>query len=758
MRVYNSSTEDRASQPAQGSGLSSQVAFSASKSSIVAIEPVIQGTEDKVHAARVHPNYGAAPPQLAPGWSQMGIETQSHVAPAMFKSSTISPNYPSREGFPHASQPTHQGSFEVPKSFTTPKINPITLNSSKPQDTLAPSSNIGQKDAHNQAAIFNSNLESVQPSKEYTKQTSFPSTTSLDPQGARIVAQSLQRNKAKDTENQVKPYPADPAPSKLNHDSNPKPSQQVASSLHPSTSDPIQSPLAVIHHPKLAEILSSPPPIHRSMTPARVHDNTLRSAATAPFPGVMDAISRSSPSAPVYVLTSKADGSPSDRARTTPLVSRDAATPKHSPSRRQILDPSLNEQTLSQPMPHSTSVPMSNSSAAPNSLAKFAAPVVSLSSDSRLPDVTSTSHGAPGSHRLQTRNLPSRVASHVVDTTSSYNDQKYTQAQAPIETATKLRPPAIDEIHPVINYHNSPGRKLSGAVQANSNDQTIHRNRASVAGVPPPILTSSVYPQPDIAGSQTTFSTFSSTAALRHKQSASLPSNMPPSSLSQSQTTARVHQTPQISGRNISTTPYRSRELAASEETILMTPSSLAPSMLKPTVSRTSITHTISEQESRKRGKMLDMFLPKKPQEAQPVYEVWHPPSSSRAAVRVKAPTSVENQTQTNPSTKVTASMSSSRVNVPPPISIPTTPRPIQRRKSPNAKVFTPFRYLTSKRNRSMSLLSLEAQDGTAVRVFVFINPSDADSLLLAQHRRGFPDGIYAQSDTHTASAFARPD
>lgn len=702
--------EDRASQPAQGSGLPSQVAFSASKSSIVAMEPDIRGAEDKVHAARVHPNFGTAPPQLAPGWSQMSIETQPHATPSMSKSSSTSPNHPSGEGLSRAPQPTHQGSFEVPKSFTTPKIVPIILNNSKPQDILALSSNIGQKDAHNQAAVFNSNLKSVQSSKEYSKPTSFPSTIPLDPQGAGIVAQSLQHDKAKDAENQVKPYSADPASSKLNHDSNPMPSQQVASSLHPSTSHPIQPPL--IHHPKLAEILSSPPPIHRSMTPARVHDNAPGSAAAAPFPGVMD-ISRSSPSAPVHVLTSKAHGSPSDRVRTTPLVSRDAATPKHSPSRRQTLDPLLNEQTLSQPMPHSTPGPTSNLSAATTSLARFAAPVVSLSSDSRLPDVMPTSHGAPGSHRLQTRNLPSRVASNVVDTTSSYNDQKYTQAQAPIETAPKLRPPAIHEIHSVTNYHNPPGRKLSGTMQANSNDQTIHRNRPSGAGVPPPISTSSVYPQPDIAGSQTTFPTFSSTTALRHKQSASLPSNMPPH-LSQSQTTHRVHQTPQISGRSISTNPYRSRELAASEETILMTPSSLAPSMLKPTVSRSSITPaTISQQDSRKRGKMVDMFLPKKPQEPQPVYEVWHPPSS-RAADRVKAPTSVENLTQTNPSTKVAASLSSSRVNVPPPISIPTAPQPIQRRKSPNSKVFTPFRYLTSKRNRSMSLLSLEAQDGTA--------------------------------------------
>ncbi|KAJ3824367.1 hypothetical protein EV361DRAFT_775143, partial [Lentinula raphanica] len=51
------------------------------------------------------------------------------------------------------------------------------------------------------------------------------------------------------------------------------------------------------------------------------------------------------------------------------------------------------------------------------------------------------------------------------------------------------------------------------------------------------------------------------------------------------------------------------------------------------------------------------------------------------------------------------------------PISIPTNG--ISERKSPNHKVFTPFRYLTTKRNRTMSAASVEAVDGTAPNTVV---------------------------------------
>jgi hypothetical protein len=57
----------------------------------------------------------------------------------------------------------------------------------------------------------------------------------------------------------------------------------------------------------------------------------------------------------------------------------------------------------------------------------------------------------------------------------------------------------------------------------------------------------------------------------------------------------------------------------------------------------------------------------------------------------------------------------STRVKVPPPITVPGQPIPISGRKSPNSKVFTPFRYLTTRRNRTVSAASAEAVMGTAV-------------------------------------------
>ncbi|KAJ7740675.1 hypothetical protein DFH07DRAFT_751419 [Mycena maculata] len=52
--------------------------------------------------------------------------------------------------------------------------------------------------------------------------------------------------------------------------------------------------------------------------------------------------------------------------------------------------------------------------------------------------------------------------------------------------------------------------------------------------------------------------------------------------------------------------------------------------------------------------------------------------------------------------------------NIPPPITVPNPATKISDRKSPNSHVFTPFRYLTTKRNRRMSTASMDAVDGTA--------------------------------------------
>lgn len=136
-----------------------------------------------------------------------------------------------------------------------------------------------------------------------------------------------------------------------------------------------------------------------------------------------------------------------------------------------------------------------------------------------------------------------------------------------------------------------------------------------------------------------------------------------------------------------------------SEESILLTPSSLAPSMLKPTISRSSVPASVSSQnETKKKSGFLGIFRGKQP--AADPYEIWYPPEMNSGA----APPASQ------PDGKV-----SSRVKVPRAITIPGPNQPISERKSPNKAVFTPFRYLTSRRHRTVSAASVEALNGTAV-------------------------------------------
>lgn len=152
-----------------------------------------------------------------------------------------------------------------------------------------------------------------------------------------------------------------------------------------------------------------------------------------------------------------------------------------------------------------------------------------------------------------------------------------------------------------------------------------------------------------------------------------------------------------------------------SEVSILKTPSSLAPSMLKPTISRTSIPVSTTSQDSRKRG-LFSMFK-SKPQPPAQTYEVWNPPSAQgveKTNNRSKAEPPKHSRMDADPKVSATP-----KARDPKPTPIPVA----SGHKTPNSRVFTPFRYLTSKRHRTMSAASVEAQDGTAVRVpYLFYN------------------------------------
>ncbi len=155
----------------------------------------------------------------------------------------------------------------------------------------------------------------------------------------------------------------------------------------------------------------------------------------------------------------------------------------------------------------------------------------------------------------------------------------------------------------------------------------------------------------------------------------------------------------------------------ASQDSILKTPSSLAPSVLKRTPSRTSLSASMSSQshETKKKG-FLGMFKSKTPQPPQPSqpsqYEIWKPsePSGPRKSESRSA----------EPTSDRRAKPLASRVKVPPPVSVSrTVVIRDANNKSPTKTNFTPFKLLAaaSRRHRTVSAASAEAVNGTAVRM-----------------------------------------
>ena len=204
-----------------------------------------------------------------------------------------------------------------------------------------------------------------------------------------------------------------------------------------------------------------------------------------------------------------------------------------------------------------------------------------------------------------------------------------------------------------------------------------------------------------------------STSTSRHQHSMSLPVHLVPSVDGPLRSAAHppLHHH-SVSQTKLGYTPPDSQRLASnthaasdSEETILMTPSSLARSvMLKPTVSRQSVAPSVSSQTARKGTGLFTMFRSKTPARPPPQYEIWHPNTTSKTA-----------EPNMTPSGTLTSSSEQEKKSAP----VPVTSVPIAvERPSQKSKIFTPFRYLTTKRNRAVSLVSLEAQDGTAVSFF----------------------------------------
>jgi hypothetical protein len=167
----------------------------------------------------------------------------------------------------------------------------------------------------------------------------------------------------------------------------------------------------------------------------------------------------------------------------------------------------------------------------------------------------------------------------------------------------------------------------------------------------------------------------------------------------------------------------------SSDESILMTPSSLAHSVLpplQPTVSRASIPVSVSSETKRK-GMFAGMFRSKEPQEPESHLHDRRrerPPQRRRSPDRrERSPDRGRSNSQNVPDPMSTSDRKP-KSNVPAPITVPHPSLPISERKSPNSRVFTPFRYLSNKRNRRISTASNDAVDGTAVsQILLFFLP-----------------------------------
>lgn len=176
----------------------------------------------------------------------------------------------------------------------------------------------------------------------------------------------------------------------------------------------------------------------------------------------------------------------------------------------------------------------------------------------------------------------------------------------------------------------------------------------------------------------------------------------------------------------------------ASSESLLKTPSSLAPSVLRPTTSRTSNPEP-SQSESRKTN--LFQIFRSKPKAS---YEVWHPPESSKNTEQDMSRRSGNRKLNDNYDSRPKGKISQS---TPAPIPTPSSShhKSHGRNFNPFGSHLTPSSKPRRDRDRTMSAVSAEAVDGTAVSaIYLNFDPthSSNSSFSTAQHGRRLTDNI----------------
>ena len=174
--------------------------------------------------------------------------------------------------------------------------------------------------------------------------------------------------------------------------------------------------------------------------------------------------------------------------------------------------------------------------------------------------------------------------------------------------------------------------------------------------------------------------------------------------------------------------PSRQPSRMGSEESILMTPSSLAPSMLPknntprpppmPPVTR-QVSKESKDSYKKKNGFLGNIFRSKTP--AQKSYEVWHPSTSNKQNPSQSSLQSTGKASVLPSGSSTINSSGSTSQNRAPGAIAPDLSQHAAGRKELEHKVFSAFKFLHTKRDRTVSHASVEAQDGqtqTAVSIF----------------------------------------
>lgn len=515
-------------------------------------------------------------------------------------------------------------------------------------------------------------------------------------------------------------------------------------------------PLAPFTHPGLAEILSSPPPrpspMARYQNPASSEhvggstDHRMGSSfnVTSDMPKFSSPVERSQP------IMDSAKPSIHRRHGSFQATTGDApSTSKENlvPDNRKVSNTGLpnvatggKEPSFPGPLAP-TMLPSSNPAA--GTVVNFAGSTrepplhESRTHASRPPNLTQVNQGAKD--YMYNASTFSSTRAHASTSAMS------TAAHAPLQ---KQEPVSVADTNPPRGFVGRSGlesnptgfEKRGYTVPPSAHTQQYNEVRGVVSENQPSQrayhpATADSRPQ---AISQLPQSSFSSTyPSNRHQHSASLPVSFapppPPQSLAKNEDPAPVD--PRTSTYRTTShyqttfTPFQAKTFpvnvstadasivsipnAPSEETILKTPSSLAHSMmLKPTPSRQSEAPSVS---SVKKGGLFKMFRRTSTPAPTPQYEVWHP------NVNATTPDSSPGHGKSTRVAHETQAESSSPKKAAPAVefSIPVPIHGQSERKGSHSHVFSPFKYLTSKRIRTVSIASVEAQDGTAVRISI---------------------------------------